>query len=440
MNYLILSPIGLSFFLVPHLGRSREVKNIYFHYYNQEIKHFGKDMDKMEGWEKLILVSDPAKALNNHSKEDITIFIDDVGMGETGKFYRSLGYKVIGGTPFTDKIEDNRQFATDLMSRIMKVPESHEFSDFESGMQYAKTLDKDTRLVFKPSDSAVPKEYTYVSKNIQDLLSAMKDFKSEWKWGETFQLQYLIKGQEMDFNAYINAKGEYMKDSMFYYFENKPVMDGDIGPATGGSIAVQFSRKLEGKFYDILDKLRPALVKSGYVGQIAINSIISEEDKEPYFLEFCGRVGYPSFPMDVTAIEETGKTVHDFFQALVNGENISFFPTNKVEVTVSVGISPYPSKEGADKNKGLPVSWDKKWNEYFFPYYVMYDDKKKMVMSGIANDLLNITCSDATIDGATAMLYDTYIPSLKVKNPMYRTDLGKSAKERIKKLHEWKVI
>ncbi|PWU06086.1 MAG: hypothetical protein C5B43_02285 [Verrucomicrobia bacterium] len=63
-----------------------------------------------------------------------------------------------------------------------------------------------------------------------------------------------------------------------------------------------------------------------------------------------------------------------------------------------------------------------------------------MVMAGMAGDALNITCCDQTLDGAVSMLYDTYLPTLEIKHAMYRTDLGKDAKKRIKKLRELKVI
>ncbi len=67
-------------------------------------------------------------------------------------------------------------------------------------------------------------------------------------------------------------------------------------------------------------------------------------------------------------------------------------------------------------------------------------EKSKMVLSGNSGEVLYVTCEDSTLDGAVSMLYDTYMPTLKLKNKMFRSDLGKSARERIKKLKEWKLI
>jgi phosphoribosylamine--glycine ligase len=440
MTYLILSPIALSLFLVNRLGASKSVDKVYFWVGDPSLRATGKHMEDYEGYEKLELVDDYNEVLNEESKDNLIIFIDDIGMGETGHSLRKQGWSVIGGSPFADKIEDERGYAQEVVQGIMEVPETYEFESFDDGMKFAKTRSKDEVFFFKPNDSQVPKDYTYRAKNIKDLVSALKNFKDEWKWKESFQLQMEVKGQLMDFSCFIDKNGQILPNSLIYYFENKPLMNDDVGPQTGGAIAVEYAHKLEGQFYEIFQKLLPKLTSDGYYGQIAINCIIDEETKKPYFLEFCGRVGYPSLPADVTLVEDKGKTVHDLFLALVTGSLPNLFPTNKIATTIWIGIPPYPFKEGTDKNKGVPISWDKKYDSYFFPYYVMHDEKKGLVAAGVGGEILQITCCDVTLNGAVSMLMDTYLPTLRLKNAMYRTDLGKDARDRMKKLQEWKII
>ena len=158
-------------------------------------------------------------------------------------------------------------------------------------------------------------------------------------------------------------------------------------------------------------------------------------------MEFCGRVGYPSLPLDITLIEENDKSIHDLFMTLADGKNDSkLFSTDKIAVTISVFVPPAPLEIDKENVKGQVISWDKKWDRYFFPYYIMYDeDKKKMVLSG-CTWILQITCADKTLDGALEMMYKTYVPTLELKNAEYRTDCGISAKERIKKLKEMGVL
>lgn len=441
MKYLLISTCSLGLFLVPRLNKIKEVEKIYFQNVDTHYKTTGKGLNELPDWNKLEIVTEYTKALNESSKEELIIVIDDVGAGQTGKYLRSLGYKVIGGTPFTDRIEEDRQFATDLMKRVMDVPPSVSFTDWTAAINYVKGQDKEMRFVFKPNDAEAGKEYTYVSKDVADMVSKMQQFRTEWKYKDDFQIQEFIKGTEVDFSGYFNGT-EFIENSMLIYFENKAFMDKDVGPATGGSIAVEFAHKPSGLFWDILNKLKPALQKAGYRGQLSINSIVSEKDHKPYFLEFCGRFGYPSLPMDVTLVEDNGKQFHQLFLAMANGEqNKNLFPTNKIAVTISVFVPPAPTGEPhiMSDTQGQPISWAKKWDVYFFPYYVM-GEKGEMVLCGTNTWALNVTCADQTLDGAVSMLYDQYMPTLKLKNMMYRSDLGISAKERIKKLREYKLL
>lgn len=439
MKYLIISPTGLGMFLAPHLGESKDVEKIYFYCSDTTLGDVGKDMYKLPDWEKFEVVKEYSEVLNREKPNDLIVVIDDVGAGETGKMIEGLGFKVIGGKPITDRIEDDRQFATDLMKRVMDVPESVSFTDWNRAVEFVKTNEPEDRLVFKPNDANVPKEYTYAAKDVADMVAAMDKFRKEWKWKEDFQIQRFVKGTEVDFSGYFNGK-EFLKNSMMIYFENKPLMPGDIGPATGGAIAVEFARDVTGVFGDILNKLAPMLAKEKYRGQLAINCIVSDEDQKPYFLEFCGRFGYPSLPMDITLLEDGGHSVHQLFTALANGDQKTLFPTDKISCTVSVFVPPAPtgSHEIMKETKGEPISWSSKWYRYFFPYYVMYTTEQ--ALAGVSSWVLNVTCADSTLAGAVSMLYDTYMPTLTLKNAIYRNDVGEDAKKRIKKLKEFKLI
>lgn len=436
MNYLIISPNGLSFFTVPRLNAVAEVEKIYYCYPNLEYKHNGAGLNELPEYSKLEMIQDYNYALNKHKPGELVVVIDDVGIGETGKAIRDLGYRVVGGGVLADKLERERTFATNLMKKVMDVPETFDFSSFEEGKNFLKTQEKTERFVFKPNDEDTPKEYTFLAKDIPDMIESMAQFKEEWKWKESFQLQRFVKGIETDFSGYFDGE-KFLPNSMMIYFENKAVMNDDVGPSGGGSIAVEFARPISGLFGDILKKMIPVLKKDGYKGQMAINSIVSEEDHKPYFLEFSNRFGYPSFQIDITLIEAKGKTVHDLYMALANGTNADVFKTNRAAVVVSVGVPPYPSKESVASVKGLPMKWDKKYDDYFFPSFIMKDDKKGIVLAGISAECLQVTCEAENVDGATQMLYETYLPSLRLKGAMYRTDCGVSAKKRLKAIKDW---
>lgn len=442
MKYLILSSCGLELFLVPRLCVEKDVEHVYFWHMDSHYKAAGKGMENFPGWEKFELIPDWPQALRESNKDELVVVIGDVGLGETGDLLRKQGYEVIGGSRFGDRVEDDRTFATDFMKKFMKIPDTVSFDSFQAGEQFLKTQDRTARFVFKPNDAGTPKEFTYVSKDIPDMLNFIKDSKVGWTYKESFQLQTVVDGTEVDFNAYFDGKN-FMPDTFLAYFENKPIGNDNVGPQTGGAIAVAFRPKAEGKLWDILIKMEPYLEKIGYKGQLAINSIVSQDDKEPYFLEFCVRFGYPSLPIEVTLCEDNGKSIHDLFMAMVEGNHRGeLFPKNKIGVTISVFVPPAPNADSwmMSATKGQPIGWDRKWDSYFFPYYVQYDEKKGMVLAGIQSWVLQITCADMTLDGATAMLYDTYVPTLKLKMAMYRTDLGKDARKRIKSLRDMGIL
>src|ERR1035437_9135258 len=111
MNYLLLSPISLSMFLVPKLNKSKEVEKIYFWIQDVNMKETGKDLNLTDDYSKMVIVADYNEVINKHKPSDLIVLIDDVGLGQTGDVLRKQGYRVIGGSPFTDRIEDERQFA-----------------------------------------------------------------------------------------------------------------------------------------------------------------------------------------------------------------------------------------------------------------------------------------------------------------------------------------
>jgi phosphoribosylamine-glycine ligase len=439
-NYIIISAAGLGFFMTSHLGKGKGVEKVFFAPLDKNLKKLGQDMNEVDGYEKLEMVFDPFEVLNKYKPDEIYVVFDDVGWGGMADFIAKKGYKVVGSSELTDKMEDDRDFATKLFGRVMKTPETFSFDSFEEGIKFAKSQDTKERLVFKPNDSLVPKDMTYMSHDIPDLLDAMNTFRGEWKWKESFQLQRVVDGVLVDFGAWFNGQ-EYLKDSHYLYFENKPFLVGDKGPATGGEIAVVVYRANKGIFFDILEKLKPIFRKSGYRGQISINSIVSKEDKQPYFLELTPRFGYPSFPQDITALEENNHTLDELIDALCEEKTTPLFPTNKATTVIWATTPPYPNKVHNEEISGLPVSWDKKYDKYFFPYFVMYDKKKKsIVLTGNDASVLNVTCSDTTIAGAVEMTYEKYLPTIKLKNIQYRTDLGEDAIKRIKELKILGVI
>ena len=427
----------------PRLAKATDTEKVYFWCRdNAKMEKMGKNMEQVEGWEKFEKVKDFGQVLKQNSKEDLIIIMDDTGMGFTADVLRSEGWKVVGGGELAEKMEGDRWWAIQMMRKVMKVPDTVYYNTFEEGISFLKSQEKDARFCFKPQDPEAPKDKTYVGKNIADLIDAMMQFKAEWQWGDGFVLQAFVDGYEGDMSAYF-VNGDYIPNSMNWYFENKAFETGDKGSATGGEIAVSFFRPLAGKAKEIFEGLKPMLTKYNYNGQLAINCMFSKEEHEPYFLELTPRFGFPSLEIEITLEEDSGHTFTELIKMLAGvTEPQSMFPTNKIGTILTVSTPPYPIDEGAEKLvNNMPISWDKKWNNYMFPWYMMYDEKKKtQALSGYSGHALSVTCAAENLDSAISMTYDEYVPTIKLQNMQYRIDLGKSAKERIKILKDWKVI
>lgn len=443
MNYLIVSIVGCGFYMIPRLAKASDTETVYFWCKDgAKMETLGKGMEQLPGWEKFVKVGDFGEVLQNNKKDDLIIIFDDTGMGQTADYLRKEGWMVVSGGTLAERMEGDRWWSIQMMKKIMKVPDTVYYNTFEEGIAFLKSQPKEARFVFKPQDPNTPKDKTHVGKNIADLIDAMNNFKANWEWNDGFVLQAFIEGIEGDMSIYF-VNGEYLPNSLSWYFENKAFETGDKGAATGGEIAVSFFRPLAGKAKEIFDKLKPILTKFNYNGQVAINCMFSKEDHEPYFLELTPRFGYPSLEIEITLEEDAGHGFVDLIKILAGvNKPQSIFPTNKMGVICTASTPPYPIDYGADHLvSGMPVSWSSKYDIYFFPWYMMADKKGKgYALCGYSGHALSVTCADASLAGAIDMLYNQYIPSIKLQNLQYRTDLGEDAKKRITQLKDWGVI
>ncbi|MFB6149408.1 MAG: phosphoribosylamine--glycine ligase, partial [Halobacteriales archaeon] len=75
---------------------------------------------------------------------DVVIFDDiwvgmEVGTGEIAEKLREQGNAVIGGTPNTDHLEDDRGYAMEILEEHgVNTIEHHVFRDFEEGIQHVR--------------------------------------------------------------------------------------------------------------------------------------------------------------------------------------------------------------------------------------------------------------------------------------------------------------
>ncbi|MFW6385043.1 MAG: phosphoribosylamine--glycine ligase, partial [Halodesulfurarchaeum sp.] len=85
---------------------------------------------------------------------DVVVFDDiwvgtDVGTGEIARDLRESGHAVVGGTPNTDRLEEDRGYAMDVLENNgIRTLDHREFSDFHDGNRFVR--DHPAPYVIKP--------------------------------------------------------------------------------------------------------------------------------------------------------------------------------------------------------------------------------------------------------------------------------------------------
>ena len=165
---------------------------------------------------------------------DVIIFDDVLGQGKKAQKLREEGLNVIGGTPYTDALEDDRAFGQEELKKhgVATIP-SWNFTNFDDAINFVK--ENPDRYVIKPSgEIQISKGLLFVGEEEdgKDVVRLLEDYKKAWgKKIKISQLQKRVPGVEVAVGAFFNGKD-------FVYpinvnFEHKKLFPGNIGPSTG---------------------------------------------------------------------------------------------------------------------------------------------------------------------------------------------------------------
>ncbi len=229
-------------------------------------------IEKVDDWKKWVEWSD-------------CIIFDDIWFGKEAEELRKSGKLVFGGSVYTDKLEDDREFGQQEMESagINTLPRWN-FTNFEEAIKFIK--EHPDRYVFKPAGRAQnEKELLFVGneEDGSDIVGIFEKSKKELsKKIKTFQLQKFASGVEVAVGAFFNGKE-------FIYpinvnFEHKRMFPGDLGPNTGEMGTLVYFCQPNALFDMTLHRMKQKLAKSGYVGYVDINCIANA--KGIYPLEF----------------------------------------------------------------------------------------------------------------------------------------------------------
>src|SRR5215467_2969157 len=350
---------------------------------------------------------------------DIIVFDDTLGQGAKAQALRAAGKPVIGGSEYTDRLEDDRSFGQEELKKAgVNIIPYEDFDSFDSAIEFVRK--NPDRYVIKPSGEA---------QNVKRRL-----FVGEEEDGDeikVFQLQRRVTGVEVAVGAFFNGKNFITPVNI--NFEHKKLFPGNIGPPTGEMGTSMFWSEPNRLFTQTLLKMESKLAEEGYVGYIDLNCIVNNNGIYP--LEFTSRFGYPTI-----SIQQEGMLtpISDLFWELANGLEPKWRTRSGFQIGVRIVVPPFPFDDDAtfeSFSKNAAIVFKRPSSEG-----VHIEDVKEVngqwLVAGTSGVVLIVVGIGTTMKQAQAQVYSR-IRNILIPNMYYRTDIGDRWVEDSDKLHNW---
>lgn len=381
-------------------------------------------VDKVDDWEEY---ADWA---------DVIIFDDVLGQGKMAQQLREKGHKVIGGTEYTDMLEDDRAFGQEELKK-MKIPiiPYQAFSSFSEAAEFVKA--NPARYVIKPSGEAGNiKGLLFIGEEEdgKDVIHVLSDYEKAWADKiPSFQLQKRVSGVEIAVGAFFNGK-------KFIYpininFEHKKLFPGNLGPSTGEMGTSMFWSGPNKLFNSTLRKFEKKLAEEGFVGYIDLNCIVNGNNIYP--LEWTSRFGYPTI-----SIQEEGMItpIGDFFDDLANGNEPKLKVKSGFQIGVRVAVPPFPFRDMETFNaisKDTVIHFKKNYEGAHIEDVKILNGQ--WVITGRSGVVLVVCGTGQSMKAAQTQTYNR-LQNILIPHMYYRKDIGDRWQEDSDKLHSWGIL
>ncbi|HEX8240721.1 MAG TPA: hypothetical protein VF574_13365 [Allosphingosinicella sp.] len=344
------------------------------------------------------------------------------GYGALQDRLRGEGYRVIGGSAFGDRLENDRAYAQDLLAGLgLRTAAVRHFDDAESGEAFL--ADHPGRYVLKFSGPDFASSDNYVGQrpdgaDVRAMLAAR--FRARGGEPAPYILMDHVEGVEMGVGAWFD--GTRFLAPACLDWEHKRFFAGDMGELTGemGTVAT-FDRSAG--FFDLtLARIAPLLREHGHVGWVNLNTIVNPDGIWP--LEFTCRFGYPGF-----AILEPLHDISwaDLLRTMAERSAPAFATRSGFSVGIVVTTPPFPyTRKQVDEPVGLPVLLDPDIDcedRRNLHYGEVGLEGGRLVTSGLYGWTMVVTGTGPDIAAARAAAYRRagriFVPAMR-----YRLDIG----------------
>ena len=396
-----------------------------------EVKIYVKETNDQDVYDGFLEKVDDWKSTVDWA--DVIVF-DDIGFGSQADNLRKAGKFVIGGSGYTDKLEENREFGQSEMKRLGLLTLPHwEFENYDEALKFIE--ENPGRYVYKPYGSVASdwKSLLFLGKeedgkDLHEILRSNQ--KTLTKKIKQFQLQKLATGVEIGVGAFFN--GEDFIYPININFEHKKLFPGDIGPFTGEMGTSSYWSGPNAIFHATLEKFRNEVKQSGYVGYIDINCIVNARGIYP--LEFTCRFGYPTISLQIEGITSE---IGEFMYAIASHQNYDLKTKKGFQICVVCAVPPFPyeDKSEMDIYRDLSILFKKPSLDGIHLGDVKIVEGNWRV-AGNTGYVLVVTGAGATMEDARKQAY-VRIDNIMLQNMFYRTDIGVRWSEDSDRLQTW---
>jgi phosphoribosylamine--glycine ligase len=343
---------------------------------------------------------------------DGVILFEAVGFGGLQDKLRTEGFKVIGGSAFGDRLENDRGFAFDLLGgQALKVATVAEFSDAAAAVDDLRTRPR--RCVFKLCDSA-GETFVGTLPDGSDVVALLAS--GSVRAGARFILMDHVEGVETGVGAYFNGR-RFLRPACVDW-EHKRFFAGDMGELTGEMGTVATFTRSERLFEAALQPLEPHFRAAGHVGWVNLNTIINEDGIWP--LEFTCRFGYPGFAV-LEPLQMLGWG--ELFGCMLSADCSTFAVRDGFSVCVVLTTPPMPhSRKVVSAPIGLPIAIGDVDPRHLHLGEVGASDDG-LITAGLYGWTAVVTGTGATIEEAQALAYAN-ASKVRTPNMRYRLDIG----------------
>ncbi|MFN2645379.1 MAG: phosphoribosylglycinamide synthetase C domain-containing protein [Burkholderiales bacterium] len=365
-----------------------------------------------------------------------TVVFDDVlgGMGTLAEELRRAAKPVVGGSSYSDRLEEDRAFGqNELKSAGVSIIPQENFAAFDDAIAYVQA--HPNRYVIKPSGEAQNiKRLLFVGEEEdgRDVVQVLTDYKQHLAATvKDFQLQRRIIGVEVAIGAFFT--GGAFVTPVCVNFEHKKLFPGDIGPSTGEMGTTMFWSGPNRLFNATLKRMESRLAEAGYSGYIDINCIVNSNGIYP--LEFTSRFGYPGI-----SIQQEGllTPMGEVLQRLGDGTLKQVRPRSGFQIGVRVVVPPFPyhdmaTFESMSKDSVVLFKTPNRDGIHIEDVKLVSGEWRVTGNSGV---VLVVCGTGPTMKQAQRQAYNR-VRNVMIPYMYYRDDIGERWTEDSDRLHAW---